>query len=145
MKTTANNTSEIVNVSNLNSANLSKGLQRKVEKIQTFEKSANKEEINSFSRLAIVSANVEIQARGLNKAIKFYLECANGILTAKQLEILTFAEICKFIKASEKYKTFELFSNNDIKLICNAILKAKDSNTARAAKVETQNKKTAKK
>lgn len=144
MNTTTKNTNEKVNVSNLNSAKLSKGLQRKVEKVQTFLSDKTKE-INSFSRLAIVSANVEIQSRGLNKAIKFYLECAKDILTAKQLQILTFNEICSYIKDSEKYKNYSLYSNNDIKLICNAILKAKDINTKRAAKVERQNKNVAKK
>ena len=130
------------NVNSINLDNLSKGLAKKVQKVQTFKTEKDKV-FNSFERLGIVSANLDIQLKGLNAAIKFYLQASNGILTAKQSELLTFGAIRKFINDSEKYKAKQLFSANDIKLICSAILKANDENTARALKADKQAKKTA--
>lgn len=133
-----------VNVNTINVENLSKGLAKKVSKVQTFKTDKTKE-YNSFERLGIVSANLDIQLRGLNAAVKFYLQAANGILTPKQTELLTFGAIRKFINDSDKHKDKQLFSANDIKLICSAILKANDNNTARALKAAKQAKKTANK
>jgi hypothetical protein len=131
-----------VNVNSINVDKLSKGLAKKVSKVQTFKTDKTKE-YNSFERLGIVSANLDIQLRGLNAAVKFYLQASNGILTPKQTELLTFGAIRKFINDSDKHKDKQLFSANDIKLICSAILKANDNNTARAVKAAKQAKKTA--
>ena len=120
----------------------SKAIIEKIEALKSFDKKG----ASSFKRLLATGKAVHIANMGLNKAIKNYIETAKSVnfLTPKQMQVLTFKNVCDHIKES-KYKNLTLFSVHQITLICNEVIKKHDKNTARAARAEAQNKKEAKK
>ena len=119
---------------------ISKNITSKLVLIDSFT-----EETNSWNRLKITGAAVTIDNLGLNKALKNYLETGKTYLTEKQVLILDFKNVVKFINESEKWREVRLFSTYDMVLICNTILKEEDKNIARAIRAAKQQAETDKK
>jgi hypothetical protein len=114
-------------------AKVSKRLSDKMSKIASFKM----EEANGFQKLLYVSNLSEVESYGLNKALNLYIKNADGVLTASQMELLTFANIKEFINKSKKYASLPVFTFHQITLIVNSYIKeyhAPTKLTARAIK-----------
>lgn len=101
-------------------------------------KEFDKKNAGSWDRLGQTSRMVELDRMSMSKAFKEYLKVAKTLLTPAQMQHLTFAKISEFAKSSKKFGSLEYWTINNIKLLCNAVLKANDANTARGAKVAKQ-------
>ena len=110
------------------------------EKVKDF--AINGSEFSNWERMHVASANAEIVNMGLNKALKHYISCAKGILTDSQLKVLKFNTVITWIESS-KYSDLKFFSINQIKLICNSVIKENHLETKRQARAMAQNKKQA--
>lgn len=109
------------------------------EKIKTsLEKLESKEILNNWDRLSITTKKTELETFSLSKIAKTFIEVGKDVLTDSQKSILTFDSIKNFVNSSDKYKDKTMFSLNDIKLICNSIIKAEDKGTKLALKVAKQ-------
>ena len=97
-----------------------------------------KKDSGSWDRLGQTSRLVELDRMSMSKAFKEYLKVAKTLLTPSQMSHLTFAKVSEFAKDSKKFGALEYWTINNIKLLCNAVLKANDANTARGAKVAKQ-------
>jgi hypothetical protein len=104
-----------------------------------------KKDSGSWDRLGQTSRLVELDRMSMSKAFKEYLKVAKTLLTPAQMAHLTFAKVSEFAKNSQKFGQLEFWTINNIKLLCNAVLKANDANTARGAKVAKQGGQTGKK
>ena len=117
----------------------------KAAKVDKFKKCRNKSKnYSNWERMHVASANADLELMGLNKGLKNFISTSKGILTPKQHECLKFKTVCEWIKTS-KYKDLQYFSTNQIKLICNAVIKANHVETARQIRANNQNKRNAKK
>jgi hypothetical protein len=122
-------------------AQISKLNAKRIAKIESFD-GAN---ANAWERLQVVTAKTHIANLGLNKALKDFLFEAKGTLNDSQIQLLTFNYVITYVKTTEKYADMRLFSLHTIQIICSAILKEHDKNTARAIKAAKQQAKTDKK
>jgi len=109
--------------------------------VQAFDK----DNTNAYKRLQMTAKVKRVDSMGLNKALKDFLKAAKETMTAKELKCLTFANVKAAIEVSPKYKDLQLFTEGQMTLICNKVLKGHNQHIARAAKVERQNKAQAKK
>lgn len=96
------------------------------------------EELNDWKRLQVVKSAVIVEGMGLNKMIKTFLEIGQNYLTQKQKECLTFENVKSFISESEKYKELQYFTEFQMQLICNGVIKDKDNSTKLAKKLDKQ-------
>lgn len=119
-------------------------LERETEKLTKLNNLINKAiDGNNWDKLTAVSFNAKIEGCKLSKIAKTFLDASkleNGksLLTDKQITLLNYSNIVTYIRNSEKYKNVNLFTLNDVKLICNAIIKANDKGTKLALKVAKQ-------
>jgi hypothetical protein len=108
----------------------------KLEKLQKAIKKAESEIANSWDRLGGASADTQIKMFSLSQISKQF--CESKYVTDKQKTILTTKRILDYVRQSNKYQNKVLFSVNDVKLICNAILKTDDKAVKIALKVTKQ-------
>ena len=109
------------------------------EKINiSIEKLESKESLNSWERLNLTSKKTEKNIFSLSKISKAFIENGGNILTDTQKECLSFEAIKEHVNSTEKFKDKTMFSINDVKLICNAIIKTEDKATKLALKVAKQ-------
>ena len=115
-------------------AKVSKRLSSKIEKIASF----NIEEANGFQKLLHVSNLSEVETYGLNKALNLYLKNADGVLSASQMELISFATVKEFIGKSKKYASLPVFTFHQITLIINAFIKENHTPTKLTARAMKQ-------
>ena len=118
-------------------AKISKRLAKKIEKVENFDS----KNAGSWDRLMHVANLAEIDTFSLSKVVKTFLEASKkaGVgLTPAQKKVLTFNNVKDYVNKSDKYSHLTHFSFHQVKLICNAVIKANDLNTKRAAKVKKQ-------
>jgi hypothetical protein len=116
----------------------------KLSKFDKLTKSVNKALTteNAYIKLLGVSANAKIQECTLSKVVSTFLShsVVNGIdlLTENQKLHLTFENVLKFVKSSDKFKGVTMFSLHNVVLICNSILKSHDTLTKISVKLAKQ-------
>lgn len=118
-------------------AKISKRVERKLDKISKFDA----KNAGSWEILQHVSNVAEVETFSLSKVIKIFLNSANKSsngLTKSQRDVLTFANVVEYVRNSEKFSHLTHFTFHQVKLICNDVIKSKDLNTKRAAKVAKQ-------
>ena len=107
---------------------------------QSIQKAVNG---NNWDKLGAISLNAKIDSCKLSKVAKTFIECSvlddgTKLLNDKQIELLSYGNIVNFVRNSDKLKDLTLFTLNDVKLICNSILKAHDKSIKIALKVSKQ-------
>lgn len=108
----------------------------KLEKLDKAIKKASQKNANAWDKLGGASAETQKTMFCLSEIHKKF--CESKFVDDKQREILTKSKVLDFVRNSEKYKDKVLFSVNDVKLICNSILKANDKRIKIALKVVKQ-------
>lgn len=108
----------------------------KLERLQKAIKKAESKNANSWDKLGGASADTQLKMFSLSQISKQF--CESKYVTDKQKAILTTKRILEYVRQSNKYQNKVLFSVNDIKLICNAILKTDDKAVKIALKVTKQ-------
>jgi len=78
-----------------------------------------------------------VEQMGLNKCLKLFLTNAKGVLSKKQTDLLKFETVLEYLKTS-RYRYNQLYTLNQMVLICTEILKVNDFKTKASAKVEKQ-------
>ncbi len=112
---------------------MSESQNKTLEKIQGFDKT----EANEIQKLRHITNVCKVEQMGLNKCLKAFLTNAKGVLSPKQLTLLTFDKVLDKIKVS-RYRYNTLYTPYQIALICNDILKANDYKAKASAKVSRQ-------
>ena len=111
----------------------------KLTKLEKLDKAIAKAEVqnaNAWDKLGGASAEVQKTMFSLSEISKKF--CESKYVNDKQRLILSKANILSFVRASAKYKDKVLFSVNDVKLICNALIKTNDNQVKIALKVTKQ-------
>ena len=111
----------------------------KVTKLERLNKAISKaqsESANAWDKLGGASAQTQLDMFSLSKIASIF--CKSEFIDDIQRKLLSFANIQTFVKESAKFKDKVLFNTNDVKLICNSILKAKDTRVQIALKVTKQ-------
>lgn len=112
---------------------------KKLTKLERLDKAIAKAEVqnaNAWDKLGGASAEVQKTMFSLSEISKKF--CESKYVNDKQRLILSKANILSFVRASAKYKDKVLFSVNDVKLICNALIKTNDNQVKIALKVTKQ-------
>jgi hypothetical protein len=97
-----------------------------------------KDNLNSWERLRLTAKKTELETFSLSKIAKAFIKVGEETLTRSQIECLTFEAIKDYVLDKDVYKNKSMFTINDIKLICNALIKANDNATKLALKVAKQ-------
>ena len=108
----------------------------KIEAINKAIEKAEQKNASTWVKLQGASAETKLKMYSCAEISKTF--CESRFIDDKQREILSKKNIIEFVKNSDKYKNKGLFTVNDIKLICNQILKEKDSRIKIAMKVAKQ-------
>lgn len=142
MKTSANSvqvTENQVVTGTKSTQNAENQVVKKLTKLERLDKAIAKAEVqnaNAWDKLGGASAEVQKTMFSLSEISKKF--CESKYVNDKQRLILSKANILSFVRASAKYKDKVLFSVNDVKLICNALIKTNDNQVKIALKVTKQ-------
>jgi hypothetical protein len=144
MKTSVKNSVQVTDNQVVNNVETTKTTDNQVVKVkltrlEKLNKAIAKAEIsnaNAWDKLGGASAEVQKTMFSLSEISKKF--CESKYVNDKQRLILSKANILTFVRASAKYKDKILFSVNDVKLICNALIKANDNQVKVALKVTKQ-------
>lgn len=108
----------------------------KLERLNNALTKAQSENANAWDKLGGASAQTQLEIFSLSKISNVF--CSSSFVDDIQRKILTFERIKTYVNNTPKFKDKTLFNANDIKLICNAILKTDDTRVKIALKVTKQ-------
>ena len=108
----------------------------KLERLNNALNKAQSENANAWDKLGGASAETQFDLFNLGKISKVF--CSSQFVDDIQRKILTFERIKLYVNSVAKYQNKVLFNANDVKLICNAILKMDDTRVKIALKVSKQ-------
>jgi hypothetical protein len=108
----------------------------KLERLNNALKKAQGSNANAWDKLGGASAETQLDMFSLSKISNVF--CSSSFVDEIQRNILTFGRIKMYVNNTPKYQNKVVFNANDVKLICNAILKAEDTRVKIAVKVAKQ-------